>query len=140
MKAMRRLSGDYRSCAILAALAVATILFTAIPSRSQAPPMPEGAVEKIQQAMPARATAVPAQPRRVLVFNRCEGYYHGAIPTASRTFEIMGDMTGAFATVMSDDMAVFNRDTLRQFDAVRAPVVVRVGVIRIAALVVLAKV
>ena len=74
--------------------------------------------QKIQQAVPAKPTATPAQHRRVLVFWLCNGYFHKCIPAANKAFEIMGDKTGAFETVVSNDMAMFDAENLKNFDAI----------------------
>ncbi len=74
-------------------------------------------VAKVEQAAPGQATA-PTQGRKLLVFYRCEGFFHGCIPLACRTIEILGQKTGAFETVFSADMEVFTADKLAEFDAV----------------------
>jgi len=48
--------------------------------------------------------AQPAKTRKMLVFWRCEGFYHGVIPVANKALEVMGEKTGAFdVTVVTDD-------------------------------------
>lgn len=75
--------------------------------------------EKIEAAIPARAVAPPAKPRKLLIFDLNVGYGgHASIPTANLAFTLMGQKTGAFQTVVSRDPAVFQPDSLRQFDAV----------------------
>ena len=74
--------------------------------------------EAIREAMPDAAPARPKQPRKVLVFNLCKGFRHGCIPTAAKCLEIMGEKTGAFTTVQSEDMSVFNKEDLAEFDAI----------------------
>ena len=81
-------------------------------------PIAEDTVEKMRQAMPAAARVQPGKPRRLLVFNLCRGFKHGSIPYASRAFEILGETTGAFTATPSDDIAVFEWETLQQFDTV----------------------
>ena len=83
-----------------------------------AKPPTEGQIKRVAEAIPAKATARPAKPRKVLVFWRCEGFFHDAIPLANKCFELMGEKTGAFETVVSDDMSMFDADNLNQFDAV----------------------
>jgi len=74
--------------------------------------------EKIE-AIPSRAVVPPAKPRKLLIFDLNVGYGgHGSIPTANLAFTLMGQKTGAFQTVVSRDPAVFQPDSLRQFDAV----------------------
>lgn len=74
--------------------------------------------EKMKAAAPARPRVEPAAPRKVLVFNRSWGYFHSAIPYGAKAIEIMGDKTGAFETVVTDDDGLFEPANLQQFDAV----------------------
>jgi sugar phosphate isomerase/epimerase/type 1 glutamine amidotransferase len=74
---------------------------------------------EIEAALPGQAPAVPARPRRLLIFSLNVDYGgHRSIPTAETAFTLMGRKTGAFETVVSRDPAVFRRDTLKTFDAV----------------------
>ncbi|MGD8501680.1 MAG: ThuA domain-containing protein, partial [Phycisphaerales bacterium] len=75
-------------------------------------------VQNIEKALPAKATVKPTKPRKLLVFWRCEGFYHGAIPVGNRALELMGKKTGAYEVVITDDYSVFTKRNLRQFDAV----------------------
>ncbi len=75
-------------------------------------------VEKMKAAMPARARVQPAAPRKVLVFNRSWGYKHTAIPYGAKAFEVMGEKTGAFEVVVTDEDVLFEPANLKQFDAV----------------------
>jgi len=78
----------------------------------------EEEIEKIEAAVPATPRVAPAQGRKLLVFNLCKGYVHGSIPYGAKAFEIMGRKTGAFETVVSEDVSMFAPDKLDQFDAV----------------------
>ena len=74
---------------------------------------------KIEQAVPRMAIVQPAKPRRLLIFSRNVGYGgHPSIAHASEAFSIIGEKTGAFKTTVSDDPQVFQRENLKQFDAV----------------------
>ncbi len=74
---------------------------------------------KVEAALPGKAPAVPKRSRKLLIFDLNVGYGgHGSIPTANFAFTRMGEQTGAFATVVSKDPAVFAAESLRQFDAV----------------------
>ncbi len=76
-------------------------------------------IAKITQAMPTKAAVAPAQPRKMLIFWKCETFYHDVIPVANEALRIMGEKTGAFqVTVVTDDYSVFTAETLKQFDAV----------------------
>jgi type 1 glutamine amidotransferase/sugar phosphate isomerase/epimerase len=75
--------------------------------------------ELIEAALPARAFAPPRKPRKLLIFDLNVNYGgHASIPTANLAFELMGRKTGAFETTVSRDPAVFQPESLRQFDAV----------------------
>lgn len=76
-------------------------------------------VAHLRASIPAQATAKPAQPRRVLIYNFTRGTYHDeAIAWATRALELMGEKTGAFTTTASIDASVFTPEKLREFDAV----------------------
>jgi type 1 glutamine amidotransferase/sugar phosphate isomerase/epimerase len=79
-----------------------------------------GQRERILRAIPAAASAKPAKPRRLLIFNRNLEYdgHRASILAASEAFREMGRRTGAFEATISEDPAVFDRESLRQFDAV----------------------
>jgi len=82
------------------------------------PPIPTEDLAAIQAGMPAKSTAQPKQPRKVLLFWRAEGFVHPSIPYGVEALKQLGDKTGAYTSVSSDDMAVFDPETLKQFDAV----------------------
>ena len=70
-------------------------------------------IAKITEAMPTKAVAEPKQPRKMLVFWKCEGFFHTVIPVANKALEIMGEKTGAFqVTVVTDDYSVFNAEKI----------------------------
>ena len=76
-------------------------------------------LQKIREAAPEKPTVRPARPRKMLVFWRCEGFYHRSIPVVNEALKIMGQKTGAYeVTVCTDDYSVFTPEKLRQFDAV----------------------
>jgi len=74
-------------------------------------------IEKIAAALPSKAV-VKAKPRKMLVFWRCEGFYHRSIPVVNKALEMMGKKTGAYEVVVTDDYSVFTKENLKQFDAV----------------------
>lgn len=75
--------------------------------------------ERIEQSLPARATATAQRPRRLLIFDLNVDYGgHGSIPYANYALARMGEKTGAYETVISRDPEVFRPEILRQFDAV----------------------
>ena len=90
-------------------------------AKTEQPPFVIGAQDrlKIEQALPAQAPARPAQPRRLLIYDVNVGYPgHPSRFYANLAFQRMGEKTGAFETVISQDETVFKEKSLRQFDAV----------------------
>jgi type 1 glutamine amidotransferase len=75
-------------------------------------------IAKMEEAMPNKAVVEPAKPRKLLVFNLCQGYRHSSIPYWDKALQIMAQKTGAFSVVISSDMDVFKADSLKKFDAV----------------------
>lgn len=80
--------------------------------------VPAGAAEKIAAALPDKAYAKPAKARRMLIFSVTNSYRHASIPTGHLAFSEMGRKTGAFEAVVSDDLANFEVEKLKAFDAV----------------------
>ncbi|MDP6633951.1 MAG: ThuA domain-containing protein [Phycisphaerae bacterium] len=102
---------------LVASLLVAMIagVFT---TESSAAAKPDN-VEKMTKAMPDKAPAKPAKARKVLIYGHCNGFRHGAaIDAAKIALPMMGKKTGAYEAVVSDDLANFTPDKIKQFDAV----------------------
>ena len=94
-------------------LAVAAAVWAAEPKLSDAD------LKKIEAALPAKVLVQPAQPRKVLLFCRTEGFNHvGGILACNTSFTLMGKKTGAYSTEISTDMAAFEPAALARFDAV----------------------
>lgn len=73
---------------------------------------------KIDAAVPTVAEARPLKPRRVLIFWKCEGYFHAAgISAANAAMEDMGRKTGAFSVTITDDGSVLCEEELAKYDA-----------------------
>lgn len=75
-------------------------------------------LQKIQKAIPKKAAAKPVKPRKLLVFTRAKGLIHTSIPYATKALELMAKETGAFEIIVSDDMSIFNPESLKPFDAI----------------------
>ena len=106
----------YRSWALSCAAILAVACFDPVPGSAQ---VPEPEREKIETAFPRQAPVPPLKPRKLLIFDLNVGYPgHRSIPTANLAFTLMGQKTGAFEATVTRDPNVFQRDTLRQFDAV----------------------
>jgi hypothetical protein len=82
-------------------------------------PQPSAAeIAKMQAAAPAKARVPPLKPRKLLVFSRSWGYKHTARPFGAKAIEVMGQKTGAFEAVLTEDDALFEPQSLKQFHAV----------------------
>ena len=80
--------------------------------------VPAEDIQKMQAAAPTKAPAKPAKPRKLLVYSAAPMYYHSAIPWGVEALRIMGEKTGAYTILVSDDRSVFQNEYLDQFDAI----------------------
>lgn len=77
--------------------------------------------QKIAKAIgeTASETAVkPKQKRTLLVFSRTMGYRHKSIGVGKKALAILGNQTGAFDVVISDDLKNFEKPNIDKFDAI----------------------
>ena len=72
----------------------------------------------ITAALPDGARADPIKPRRLLVFSKTNGFRHGSISSGAMSLKMLGEKTGAFTAVHSEDAAMFELESLDKFDAV----------------------
>jgi type 1 glutamine amidotransferase len=105
----------HRRIATGALLAAAALFLTSrLPAQEVSPEV----VEKIKAALPEAAPAQPKAARKVLIFTRTKGFRHGSIPTAAKALALLGEKTGAYSSVHSEDPALFEADSLKNFDAI----------------------
>ncbi|MEM9252762.1 MAG: ThuA domain-containing protein, partial [Planctomycetota bacterium] len=81
-------------------------------------PVPEQHAKNITAALPQEPIVEPAEPRRVLLYSATAGFRHGSIPTGLFALTRMGDATGAYEAIASDDPANFEPEALKTFDTV----------------------
>jgi len=79
-------------------------------------PRPDGAI--VEEAIPSKPIVTPNKPRKLLVFNLCQGLRHDSIAHWDKALEIMAKKTGAFSVVFSSDLDIFKGESLKEFDAV----------------------
>ena len=103
------------SCALLACSLYAASDW--VPTFNDKPVQPKY-VDAIAAALPQEAIVAPQAERRVLVYSATAGFRHGSIPTGKLALEQLGQSTGAYEAVISDDPANFEADALLGFDAV----------------------
>jgi type 1 glutamine amidotransferase len=106
-----------RFAMIVAAAAVAGAAAAFVPAGLVAS-QGDNVVEKIDKALPAKAPAEPKQRRKILIFSRTAGFRHGSIPTGIKAITMMGEKTGAYLAVATEDEAMFEPEKLKAFDAV----------------------
>jgi hypothetical protein len=87
--------------------------------------LPPEQKQKVDDAVPSKASAKPRRPRRLLVSNLvmrdghpARGSSYATIPAANYAIGEMGRRTGAYEAVFSDDIEIFRRDRIKQFDAI----------------------
>ena len=121
MQPLRKISAVVRAESLSQALVFCAALLLAIPvaSRAADKPMPtDEELRKIASAVPTKAAVGPKQPRKLLVFTLCKGYYHTSIPYGAKAVALMGERTGAFKATISDDIVFFEPENLREFDGI----------------------
>lgn len=99
-------------------LSVALIVFASLITSVLKADVTEDEIQKITAASPSVAPAKLHKPRKLLIFTRANTYKHTSIPYVTKALEIMGQKTGAYQTIVSEDMSVFEKDSLNSFDAV----------------------
>lgn len=98
-------------------LPIATALLSmSLPSLAEEPPA--GAAEKIAAALPDKPYAKPAKARKLLVFAKTNGFRHASIATGKLALTELGRKTGAFETVITEDLDEFESANLEKYDAV----------------------
>ena len=97
---------------------MAAMLLTPACLRGQDPVPSAAEIAKMQAAAPQKARVQPAKPHKLLVFSRSWGYKHTARPFGAKAIEIMGQKTGAFEAVLTEEDNLFEPQSLKQFDAV----------------------
>ncbi|MDR2674958.1 MAG: ThuA domain-containing protein, partial [Opitutaceae bacterium] len=123
-KSLRVLTSAPRALTLILPLALSALLPATLPAQGWYPYKDDPVLTPRQQAalddaMPARPAAAPAAPRRVLVFSRtCDFRHYQGIVAAKYLIEKTGARTGAWQTVISDDLANFEPAALRRFDCV----------------------
>ena len=83
------------------------------------PPIPAATLQKITAAVPAKATATPARPRRILVVWRADAILHkSGVPAVNHAIELMSRQTRAFEADFTRDAEAFDPTVLSKYDAI----------------------
>lgn len=75
-------------------------------------------IAKVASIASGFAAAPCKEKRRVLVYGISFGPHRATIPTARKVFSLLGEKTGAYEAVVSEDLANFEPEALKRFDAV----------------------
>lgn len=81
-------------------------------------PVPADRVAAIEAALPVGTIVPVAEPRRILIMSATSGFRHKSIPTGQTALVRIGESTGAYTAVVSDDPVNFDPEVLSRFDAV----------------------
>jgi hypothetical protein len=73
---------------------------------------------KIDAAIPNKPIAAPKQARKLLVIESLEGMSHNTIPLTNVMIQRMGEKTGAWTTVFSNDLNNLRYPKVKEFDAI----------------------
>lgn len=73
---------------------------------------------KIDAAIPNKPIASPEKPRKLLVIESLEGMSHNTIPHTNVMIQRMGEKTGAWTTVFSNDLNNLRYPKVKEYDAV----------------------
>jgi len=72
---------------------------------------------KIESIAPSKPT-VKAEIRNILVFSQHTGFNHWTIPHNNEMLKIMAKKSGAFNVTIAKDVDTFEKDNLKQYDAI----------------------
>ena len=93
-------------------------LSSMLPALSLAAPPQDQWLEKVTKGVEGMKLEKPEKARKLLVYSVTRGYRHGSIPTGKIAMRLLGEKTGAFEAVISDDLANFEPGKIDQFDAI----------------------
>lgn len=98
---------------------VAFVLNISAGAQNTLPVLADADLAKIEAAVPAKASAKPKQARKILVFWRCDGFFHGGgIAAGNKAIEMMGTKTGAYTADFSREYDSLEAANLAKYDAV----------------------
>jgi type 1 glutamine amidotransferase/sugar phosphate isomerase/epimerase len=73
---------------------------------------------KIDAAIPNKPYAAPKRARKLLVIESLEGMSHNTIPLTNVMLKRMGEKTGAWTTVFSNDLTNLRYPKVKEYDAI----------------------
>jgi uncharacterized protein len=73
---------------------------------------------KIVELTPAQTQVPVSKKKKVLLFSLFTGFDHWTIPHVDFVIQTLGEKTGAYEVVKSVDISMFEKKTLKKFDAI----------------------
>ena len=73
---------------------------------------------RIASLAPDTPAATVKAPRKALLFSRMTGYKHWVTPHTAEMVKVLGEKSGAFEVVQSDDVEMFAPENIKQFDII----------------------
>lgn len=73
---------------------------------------------RIDAAIPSKPMAAPKNARKLLVIESLEGMSHNTIPLTNVMIQRMGEKTGAWTTVFSNDLSNLRYPKVKEYDAI----------------------
>jgi uncharacterized protein len=73
---------------------------------------------KIYELTPTETQVPVSKKKKVLLFSLFTGFDHWTIPHVDFVIQTLGEKTGAYEVVKSLDISMFEKETLKQFDAI----------------------
>jgi len=81
-------------------------------------PLDQAWKDKITELAPEKANFPFKKKKKILVFSLHTGFWHWVNPHTQAMIEIISDKSGTFDVTTSTDLAIMEKDALKQFDAV----------------------
>ncbi len=80
-------------------------------------PVNDDWLAKIESLAPS-TPRIKAEKRKIMVFSQHTGFYHWTIPHNNEMLKILAEKSGAFEVFISKDIDSFDKENLKQYDAV----------------------
>lgn len=74
--------------------------------------------DKIEAIAPSGSVVPPKEKRTALVFSLMTGFKHWCTPHTAGVVQILGEKSGAYEVVISDDLSHFEPDNIKRFDLI----------------------
>lgn len=78
----------------------------------------EGWFNEIERIAPESPLVVPQEKRTALVFSLITGFKHWCTPHTAAVVRILGEKSGAYEVVVSDDLSNFEPENIKKFDLI----------------------